>query len=167
MDEYTRPPKDKAELLAWIDLEWNRLLVAVQGLDEEAMSAPDKGGWSIKDNLAHLADWERFLRLNHLQRIPPHEVLGIDPETFATLDEDGQNAILLERSQNRTAVEIIAGLKESHAQVLEELEDWSFVNLMKPYFDNGDPTLTLGHYVAGNTYLHYREHRETIERNLP
>ena len=166
MDEYKRPPRDKDELLIWIKQEWDSLMEAVQDLDEARMSIPDEGGWTIKDNLAHLAEWERFLCLNHLQRIPPHEVMGIDQETFAALDEDGINALMVERNRNRSTAEVITAVKESHAQMLQELEAWSYADLMKPRFDNGDPSRTVGLYVAGNTYLHYQEHRETIEKNL-
>jgi len=166
MEPYQRPPKDKDELLAWIELEWNKLQAAIAALDEGQMSVPDAGGWTIKDNLAHLAEWERFLCLNHLQGMPAHEAMGIDPETFASLDEDGINAILAERSRGSSAAEILRKLEASHAQVLQELENWSYEDLMKPRFDNGDPSRTVGLYVAGNTYLHYREHREVIENNL-
>ena len=166
MDEYTSPPKDKDELMVWIKREWDRLMGTIQNLDEAQMVIPDEGGWAIKDHLAHLAEWERFLRLNHLQRIPAYEVIGVDPETFAKLDEDGENAILFERSRNRSPKEIVDSLIASHAEVLDELEKWTFADLMKPRFDNGDPSRTIGLYVAGNTYFHYREHRQTIEKIL-
>jgi hypothetical protein len=164
MGVYTSPPKDKDELLTWIEKEWDLLQNTIRGLDESQMSIPDEDGWSIKDNLAHLGEWERYLVLNHLRRIPPHEVMGIAQDQFAAMNEDGLNAILFERNKERTTTEIMEMLQNSHTQVLEELAGWSFADLMKPRFENGDPSLSIGMYVAGNTYLHYREHRETIEK---
>jgi hypothetical protein len=62
--------------------------------------------------------------------------------------------------------EVKAMLQQSHTLVLAELAKWSFADLMKPRFEDGDPGLTVLLYVTGNTYEHYREHRETIEKYL-
>lgn len=51
--------------------------------------------------------------LSRLQRIPPHEVLGIDEALLANLDEDGENEILFQRSRDRSVDEILAMLIES------------------------------------------------------
>jgi hypothetical protein len=44
-------PRTKNELMERIAREWDALQRAFAGLNDAQMSAPDAGGWSIKDNL--------------------------------------------------------------------------------------------------------------------
>jgi uncharacterized protein (TIGR03083 family) len=161
-DDYTRPPQDKAELLARIEREWRALERAIAGLSDQQMSVPDTGGWSIKDNLAHLSAWERFMRLSYLHKMPAHEVMNLDPETYRQTDETGMNAILFQRNKDRPVAEVLAGLRDEHARVLDELAKLSFEQMMLP-LDPDDPRKApLMAVIIGNTYDHYREHRITI-----
>ena len=162
-DDYSQMPKDKTELMERIRREWTALERAIQQAGDERMSVPDAGGWSIKDNLAHLAAWERFMRLHYFRRLPPHEVMGVDEATYERVDEDGQNAILFERDKDRPAAEVIAELRQSHEQVLADLEPMLFADLMKPRDDDPEARPLIV-WVIGNTYDHYREHRASIER---
>lgn len=166
MDPYSTPPANKAELFAWIEAEWQALHRAVQPLNEQDMSVSDEGGWSVKDNLAHLAEWERYLVLNHLRRVPPYEVFDIEPEVYARLKEEDINAILFERNRDRSMEDIVAFLGETHALVMEELSSWKFEDLSQPRFEEDVEKRPVGLFVAGNTYLHYREHRKSIETLL-
>ena len=50
-------PGSMPELLASIEHEWKLLWDVIGRLDETKMLAPDEGGWSPKDNLAHLSEW--------------------------------------------------------------------------------------------------------------
>ena len=54
-------PKSKSELFSRIQHEWSALMDAVAKLDEKQMSTPDAGGWSPKDNLAHITEWMNIL----------------------------------------------------------------------------------------------------------
>jgi hypothetical protein len=163
-DDYTRPPRDKAELLARIDREWQALQQAFAGLSEQQMSVPDAGGWSIKDNLAHLAAWERFMRLHYLGNTPPHEAMGIDQETFQTLDEEGTNAIIFQRNKGRSLTDVLEELSRTHAESLARLEAMSFEEMMKPRLPDDPQKSPVIGVIIGNTYEHYREHRITIEK---
>jgi hypothetical protein len=163
MDPYTHPPANKAELLARIDAEWQALHRAVQPLDERQMSVSDEGGWSIKDNLAHIAEWERYLALHHMRSVSTAEVWGFDAAEIAHIDEDGINQRLFERNRSRTKAEILTMLSESHKLVLIELGGWRFKELLKPRSSSGKENRSVGLLVAGNTYFHYQEHRKTIE----
>jgi len=162
--DYSIPPRDKAELMQRIEREWTALQRAIEGLGDEQMNVPDTGGWSIKDNLAHLAAWERFMRLHHLRDLPPHEVMGVDQATFEQVDENGLNAILFERNRSRSIADVLAGLNRSHADVLPDLEPMSFADLMKQRFPGDPEARPLIDWVIGNTYDHYREHRAAIEK---
>jgi hypothetical protein len=166
MDSYANPPANKAELLAWIEAEWQALHRAVQPLSEQQMTISDAGGWSIKDNLAHLAEWERYLVLHHMRGIEPGEVWDLEAGNGGNLDEDDVNHLLWQRNRAKTKSEVLSMLAESHKLVLAELERWRFEKLLKPRIENGPDERPVGLLVAGNTYLHYEEHRRTIETLL-
>jgi hypothetical protein len=56
-DEEQWVPGSKSELISAIEREWKSLMDVVAKLAEVRMTTPDAGGWSPKDNLAHLAEW--------------------------------------------------------------------------------------------------------------
>ncbi len=161
---YSLPPKDKAELLRRIQREWDALEQAFAGLSAAQMGVPDAGGWSIKDNLAHLTAWERFMRLAYIHKTPAHEAMQVDAETYQKVDETGMNAILFKRNRDRPLAEVLAELRQEHARVLDELAKLSFEQMQTP-LDPADPQKgPLLNWIIGNTYDHYREHRLTIQK---
>ena len=165
-NDYSRLPQDKAEFMQRIHDEWAALERVIGPLNDEQMSAPDTGGWSIKDNLAHLAAWEQFMRLHYLRGLPAHEVLSIDEATFSRGDEDELNEILFQRNRNRSVSDILAEFRRSHEQVLADLEQSSFEDLMKQQYADDPEARPLMCWIIYNTYEHYQEHRMTIEKAI-
>lgn len=159
-------PQSKADLLNRVEQAWKALQTTLQGLTEAQMTRPDPGGWSIKDNLAHLIAWEEFMRLNHLQGQPPHVVLQIDETQFKQLDENGLNAVLYQRSKDQSVADVLAGLQRSHAQVVADLEQWSYEDLMEPHYADDPEANPLMNWVVGNTYEHYQEHLANIQKAI-
>ena len=51
-------PGSKTELMSAIEHEWNALIALADSLTDEQMKTPDSGGWSPKDNLAHITEWK-------------------------------------------------------------------------------------------------------------
>jgi hypothetical protein len=159
-------PQDKTDLLERIQRDWSALMQAIERLTPEQMSIPDAGGWSIKDNLAHLTAWEQFMLLHYLQGRPPHETMQIDAATLERLDENGINAVLFERNRNRAVADVLDGLRRSHEQVVAFLEQMPFSDLMKPRFPDDPQVRPLINWVIGNTYDHYQEHLSTIKSQI-
>jgi len=159
-------PKNMSELLSEIDREWLELQKAIKKLTPEQMTAPDSGGWSPKDNLAHLAAWMHIMCEADLNKKPLHEVIELDATTLAGLDEDGENAILFERYRNLPMVEVLAWLESTYAKVVESLRKTPFANLMKPIRDTDSEKRPVIRSVLGNTSEHFVEHRQVIERNF-
>jgi len=159
-------PRDKTDLVERIQREWSALMRAIEELTPEQMSAPMSGGWSVKDNLAHLAAWEQFLVHHHLKGQPPHQAMQMDAETFERLDETAINAMIRERNRHRAVADVLADLQRSHAQVLQALEPMSFDDLMQPHYPDDPERRPLIGWVIGNTYEHYTEHRQNIERRM-
>ena len=159
-------PRNTSELLSEIDREWLELMKVVKKLTPAQMTTPDSGGWSPKDNLAHLAAWMHFMHESSLNKRPGHEVLEIDAATYAGLDEDGENAMIFERNRSRTTADVLSDLERSYAQVVETLKKMPFADLMKPLSEKNPAKRPVFASVLGNTSEHFLEHRKIIERNL-
>jgi hypothetical protein len=156
-------PRDMADLLLRIEQGWLALQLVIAPLNEAQMNLPGAGGWSIKDNLAHLTAWEQFMLQCYLQGRPAHEVVQVDEATWKTLNEDSQNDLLYRRNRDRPAKDVLADLLHSHEQVVATLKQMSFADLMKPHYPNDPQARPLVGWVIGNTYEHYQEHRVSIE----
>ena len=156
-------PKDKEELLARIERGWSALLRAIEGLRPEQMAVADAGGWSAKDNLAHLAAWQRYLLLHYLQGVPADQAMGVPAGTMDGLDTDEENAILVERDRSLALAEVLEGLHRSHAQLVAFLQQAPYADLLKPRDPDDPEAPLLLALVAGDTYEHYDEHRAAIE----
>jgi uncharacterized protein (TIGR03083 family) len=156
-------PKNKADLMGRIEGEWSALMKSVEKMSDEQLNTPGPGGWSVKDNLAHLAAWERFMLLHHVMDRSAHEVVGLDKAAMERLDEDGLNAILHERHRDRPAQEALAEVRRIHEQVLAVLKQVPFAELMEPRYPDDREQRPVLDWVIGNTYDHYREHHRTIE----
>lgn len=156
-------PRDRADLLERIQRDWDALNQTVATLTDEQLNAPGPEVWSIKDHLAHIAAWERFMLSCYLQGRPAHEAMQVDEATWKTLDENGVNAILYERSHGRPVSEVLADRNRAHAQVVAVLEQMPFADLIKPLYPDDPQARPLIGWVIGNTYEHYREHRGYIE----
>ena len=110
-------PGNRDELLAAIEREWNSLMQILGKLTEAQMLMPDEGGWSPKDNLAHLSEWMRALLGYHLDGRPAHEVLGLEPSQTEAWDFQVINASLFEKNRGRSMEDVMGDLKQTYAQV--------------------------------------------------
>src|SRR5215510_14181320 len=110
-------PGNKSELMSAIAREWEALMRLAEGLTEKQMTTPDSGGWSPKDNLAHLGEWMKVLMGYHLDRRPPHEVLGVSPEVTKGWNMEIINPVIYERNRTRPTQDVLAELKRIYAQL--------------------------------------------------
>ena len=157
-------PGNMAELLASIEHEWKLLWEVISKLDESKMTTPDAGGWSPKDNLAHLNEWMTILMGYHLDRRPSHEVMNVPEDVTKGWDMEIINPVLFERNRNRPAQDVLDELKQSYALMLEKLKAMSFDDLLKPRHANDPEKRPVLLWVLGDSAEHFAEHRETIEK---
>ncbi len=78
-------PEDRETLLQHYQRMREELLAAIGGLPDDALTAPELDGWSVKDHLAHLALWDD-IRASEVERISA----GYDS---AWRMEEGQDAV--------------------------------------------------------------------------
>jgi hypothetical protein len=159
-------PHNTAELLSGIEREWTALLGVVERLSPEQMVTADSGGWSPKDNLAHLEAWLHFLNASYLGGQPAHEAWGIEAAAYARLDEDGVNAVLFKRNRDRTADDVLQGLRRAYAEALETIRARLFTDLLKLASQDDPERRTILQEILANTSEHFAQHRLTIEKAL-
>jgi uncharacterized protein (TIGR03083 family) len=149
--------------LELIDRSWTALQETIGRLDDRQLAAPGPEGWSVKDHLAHLAEWEDIL-LAVLE--------GRDP--MASLDEvpdgtDALNALLRERHADQPPSNVRRLLDQAHARTMRRLAELGEEGLARPYSayqpgstrpDRDQPVLG---WVLGNTAEHFDEHRTWIQ----
>ena len=160
-------PGSKAELMSAIKREWNALMDVVAKLEAaNKMTTMDEGGWSPKDNLAHLSEWMNSMMGYHMDKRPPHEVMQLPEEVTKGWDMEKINPVLFERNKNRSLEEVKDELKQTYEKVVAKLDAMSFEDLMKPRRADDPEKRPLLLWVIGDTSDHFAEHRETISKML-
>ena len=160
-------PGSKKELMSAIEHEWKLLMDVVAKLDKaNKLTTPDEGGWSPKDNLAHLAEWMNALMGYHMDRRPRHEVLRVPEEVTKDWDFNIINPVLFERNRNRSTQDVLDELKHVYIDLVNKLESTPFEDLLKPRHADDPEKRPVLMYVLGDTTEHFSEHRSTIEKML-
>lgn len=159
-----------ANLLRRIGDRRGRLEAVLAPLSDEEMSAPRADGWAVRDHLAHIVGWEGSL-LALLRGESRALAVGLTPGEYETLDTDAINARILADSRGLPLAEVKRRFAERHEEVLAFLRGMSDAGLMLPYshYQPNDPPRNenpvIG-WIAGNTFGHYEEHLEWIEKSL-
>lgn len=159
-------PKDKAELMSAIEREWKLLMAVAEKLTDKQMTTPDEGGWSPKDNLAHLSEWMKVLMGYHIDHRPSHDVLGVSKDVTEGWAMEIINPVLFERNRNRSRQDILDELKQVYAQLTTKLESMTYEDFMKPRQADDPEKRPLVLWILGDTTEHFSEHRETIEKTI-
>jgi hypothetical protein len=159
-------PENKHELMSAIKREWGLLMDVVARLDKKQMVTPDEGGWSPKDNLAHLSEWMNSLMGYHMDNHPAHEVMRIPEEAAVGWDMEIINPILFERNRDRSPEDVLSELRRAYDTLIAKLEAMSFEELMTPRRADDPEKRPLLMWVIGDTSDHFAEHRAVIERML-
>jgi hypothetical protein len=159
-------PENMSELLSDIEGEWKHLWRVVAQLTPQQMTTPDAGGWSPKDNLAHLAEWMKVLMGYHMDRRPAHEVMNVPIEVTRGWDMDVINPVLFERNRNRSTEDVLGELRRVYSELTLKLRSMRFEDLMQPRHADDPERQPLLNWVLGDTTQHFEEHRATIEKLL-
>lgn len=160
-------PENKNELMSAIRREWKSLMDVVGKLEEAGkLTTPDEGGWSPKDNLAHLAEWMNALMGYHMDRRPAHEVFGVPEQVTRDWDMEVINPVLFERNKNRSTQDVLNELNQVYESLLKKLDSTPFEDLLKPRHADDPEKRPLLLWVLGDSTEHFAEHRETIEKML-
>lgn len=149
----------KTELLANIEVAWDELQTAIDGLTEEQMTRlPVSGDWTVKDILAHLAVWLSRL-VTDLFKIER----GFAPNADSTPAQvDALNARFYEEQRDRPLERILDDLYGVHEALLSRLESLPDAVLSDPKKYRWMKGRPLSALVAEDSFEHYREHTPEI-----
>ncbi len=134
-------------------------------LTEAQMTTPGvHGEWSVKDILAHLTAWERVTleRLNAGLSGRPLKLKPIKTDE----DVEWMNEKVYAINQERPLGDIMDDFHTSFKRLMARVEEIGKKVLEKPVVMEwaGDRPVWL--LIADNTYLHYEEHQDAIEKWL-
>jgi hypothetical protein len=151
----------KQELLEQIRVERGLLEGTLARLTHAQMLLPGVDGkWSVKDALAHISTWERWMILwtNSLLK-------SEKPETPEPWDIEQMNARTYIRVKEIPLAEVLEEFRQSFWDSLELFETLSEEQLQTVYSDSW-PMGPFWTGIAANTNWHYKEHRADIQKWL-
>jgi hypothetical protein len=156
--------KSKAELLAMRRALYTHFDELIASMSEQQMQVPGvNDDWSVKDNIAHLAFWERVNLLDMLKAIDQGKS-WTDPgfgSTDEVLEQTNQRAYL--QNKDRALADVLSEFTATQQQVMEYLERLSEEELNTPYeWLEGDTIVTWLSDPNG----HYQEHEQYIREWL-
>ena len=150
----------KEEILAKIRSEHELLTTSSEGIATERYLQPGiEGNWTLKDVLAHITAWEQRM-IEWLADAKSGEVPPI-PQTWDEVH--ALNAESYEKMKNQPLSQIQDKFQRSFVETVLAVESTSPEMLETPnYFEWRDGALWP--MVAHNTFYHYKEHREAIQK---
>lgn len=159
MDDET--PLTKQQVLEADECEFAALMQMLDGLSDEQLTAPTmEGGWSVKDNLAHLAAWQK----NVIRRIEQNGKSVWD--MGKSMDEINED--FYQQDKDRPLADVLTDFHATRHTLRTMVLTMPEQAVSQPsYFDwwQDEPLSTL---LVGDMDEHYREHidylRPYIER---
>ncbi len=155
---------NKAELLEQIRAERQILDVALAQVDGDHWTTPElPGQWSIKDLLAHLGWWERWI-------VDLYAALLRGEVPYARhLDQkavDDLNAQALAKYRDQSLAEVRRQEEDAYRNLLSAVEKAPEGDLFDPERFAWLEGETLAEWIANNSYGHYAEHLVDVGRWL-
>jgi Protein of unknown function (DUF1706) len=162
------PTSTKADLIEGINRAWSNLEGVLAGSGEEALTTPGGDRWSVKDHLAHIESWERYL-LALLERRSPAAAIGIDLATLRATEDDALNERLIEPTKELPLSQVLANLRRTHEQLLAAiaaLPESDLERLAADYQPEelADDTDSIGGWIHHICDEHLRDHVDWIRR---
>lgn len=160
---------NKQELLNEIERAHQDMMRFLAALDDAEKTAPILNeGWSVKDALAHLTDWEK-MSLDWLTRSLQGEQVKRFVEGFQYDTEEEHvpvmeklNTHLFEQNKNRSLDDVLRDFRATHRTIFDFVAQMNENDIFDPNrfaWRNGSPAFDM---IAGNTFEHYDEHRQWI-----
>jgi uncharacterized protein (TIGR03083 family) len=149
-------PTTKEGLLQEIHAEREALEKFLAGLAPEQMVQPGAlGEWSVKDMLAHLAEWEQLLLVWYNAglrgEVPPLPAVGYHWDQM-----DDLNQVIFEKYRDWTLEDMQAYFQDSYRQTLEAVRAMTEEELFTPGRYRWTKQNTLADYVIPCTSEHYQ-----------
>jgi hypothetical protein len=158
----------KVELLKAIDIERAALDKTLGLLTTRQMSqlGVTRGGWSVKDILAHLAEWQQ-MGLNWYAAGLRGEKPELPAPGFTWRELPRLNQIIYQKHRRRSLRAVLHDFRSCHDKTVATIKTLSDSDLTTPRrFAWTGPTWTLSDYFRANTAAHYLWAQKRIRRWL-
>ena len=152
-------PTTKSELLQAIQTarnEWDSLIAQIprQRLSESVAA----GAWSIKDVIAHVTEYDRWLALGLAIRLQKPPQIWLDD-----LSLDAFNAVLHQQIADRNPDDVLLDSQQVFQDLINEVEAHSEAYLFGTHRVEGVPYEVIPfQLLKSESYGHYRDHMPAI-----
>lgn len=156
----------KKELLQAIDREYASLEELLTKLKPRQMTqrGVTRGGWSVKDILAHLFEWQQ-MNLRWYEIGLRGEEQKMPAPGFTWREIPRLNAMFYRKHRRRSLNSVRYDFRISHARIVTLINMLSDSELTTiGYFNWTGPSWTLSDYFRANTAAHYLWARTRIRR---
>ncbi len=158
-------PRTKAELQAATDKERNALQLFLTTLTREQLLWPGAYGWSAKDHIAHLADWERLF-FGWYDAGTRGENPPLPAEGYTWADMDALNQKMYEFRRNDQLEHVLADWNETSRRLGQFTQAMNEPDLFTQGRFAWTGRGTLAGYVFECGPNHYRWSAIEIKRGL-
>jgi hypothetical protein len=153
----------KAELMQVIQTERQHLTAALDGLSDAEMIRPGQNGdLSVKDTLAHIAEWEQQC-LGWYRAGQRGETPNL-PNADISEVVDRLNRAIYEKHRDRTLADVRAWYESSYTEILAAIEAMTEGEIFSPGRYEWTAAYPLLVVLRANTDEHYAEHAAEITR---
>lgn len=154
------------ELLEEIQFERKMLDEALASVPARLMtkSGVTRGGWSVKDILAHLVEWQE-MNLNWYAAGLRGEKPAMPAPGFTLRDLPRLNGMIYRKHHRRSLQAVLDDYRSSHERIvalIKNLSDTDLITLER--FSWTGPSWTLNDYLRASTAAHYLWARTRIRR---
>jgi hypothetical protein len=152
-------PGSVQQLIDSVQSVWTSWDVLIKEVDKALLSISGVAGdWSLKDIIAHLTWHEKEM----VGLITAHALVGSE---LWNLPTDERNAAIYEEVKDQPLEQVLEESKQVHQQLLEVLPSLSDRDLTDPSgFPNMPPDWQPWMIIAQNTYEHYEDHMQDVQR---
>jgi hypothetical protein len=159
----------KDELLAFSITSWQELVSDLDQLSEPQWTEPrDDAGWSVKDHVAHITQWDRALTRQLRDGTSMQQSLAATDTAWGPADFDAINETVRQTTLHDSVATVIADRDATWQALLALLQGMSEEQLAAPVMASG---LAVGNTVLTGSVLaelvqslgvHYADHRQYI-----
>lgn len=141
----------KRDLIASTTSTWDALVAYVDGVPDEQWSDPkDAAGWSVKDHVSHLTQWDRAVIALLRDQVPLQETLGISAAAWSAGSYDPMNEAIRQLAVNDSVYKVRADRDVTWTDLLALLNELSDEQLARPA---GEVGLVVGQPVLNPSAL--------------
>ena len=133
MDEKLSSVSTKQDLIAYTTSEWDALVAFVDGLTDEQWTGPkDEAGWSVKDHVSHLTQWDRAVIELLRNNAPLQGTLGISAAAWTAGSYDPMNEEIRHLAVNDLVHKVKADRDATWTNLVSLMSDLSEELLARP-----------------------------------